>query len=143
MRKKELYITPTPLSDAIYFKVSAIDVSSAPTLKEGLRLRTVFVVSPYEGDSKNKKAVRQLCREIVDRGYVPFAAHILYPAFMGEDERDKGITYGFTWLERCDEVWIFVPRERPHLTDGMKAEVLEATRLHKSLRFFYYSESNL
>lgn len=95
----------------------------------------VYVVSPYSGDvSNNVEAARKYCRFVAMKKHIPLASHLIYPQFLKDDnpaERELGTMFGMALLAMCDEVWVF-GKER---TTGMKAEINEARRLHKTIRF--------
>lgn len=147
MKYQTLCIGLAPLKDAVHYKVDAARASVVKTLK-GDMLKRVFVCSPYRDDdhvqiAQNVVYALKFCRFVLEKGKVPFAAHLLYPLFLDDEEatgRMCGMECAITMLNACDEVWVFIPRERPYLTEGMAAEVLEAARVNKPLKFFYYSE---
>ena len=95
----------------------------------------VYVVSRYAGDvSKNVEAARKYCRMVTDAKRIPLASHLLYPQFLNDDdpvERQLGTMFGMALLAMCDEVWVF---GKEHST-GMQAEIVEARRLGKPIRF--------
>ena len=97
--------------------------------------RKVYVVSPYAGDvSKNVEAARKYCRFVASKKCIPLASHLLYPQFLNDDdpaERLLGTMFGMALLAMCDEVWVF---GKEHST-GMQAEIVEARRLGKPIRF--------
>jgi len=67
----------------------------------------------------------------VERGCAPFAPHLLYTRFLDDaktSEREAGITCGLTFMETCDEVWVFTG---DGISDGMRREVDQARRLDK------------
>ncbi len=98
--------------------------------------RRVYVVSRYAGDIKtNVRNARKYCRFAASKKMIPFASHLLYPQFINDadpKERELGLLFGLTWLSLCDEVWCFGKEHSP----GMQAEIHEAKRLKKPIRFF-------
>lgn len=95
----------------------------------------VYVVSPYAGDVEtNIKNAQKYCRFVTVKKCIPLASHLLYPQFLNDDnptERELGTMFGMALLKMCDEVWVFGKERSP----GMKAEINEARRLKKTIRF--------
>ena len=96
--------------------------------------RKVYVASPYAGDTeKNTEAAVRYCRLVVSRGYMPVAAHLMYPQVLDDGDpaqRELGLLFGMALLKVCDEVWAFGP-----LSPGMEQEVREAKRLHIPVKY--------
>jgi len=95
-------------------------------------MKRVFICSRYAGDvPRNTSTAERLCRKAVARGCAPFAPHLLYTRFLDDEkasERETGIACGLTFMEICDEVWVFTG---DGLSDGMRREVDHARRLGK------------
>ena len=95
-------------------------------------MKRVFICSRYAGDvPRNTATAERLCRKAVERGCAPFAPHLLYTRFLDDEkasEREAGITCGLTFMETCDEVWVFTG---DGISDGMRREVDQARRLDK------------
>jgi len=91
-------------------------------------VKRVFVCSPFRGDvEKNVAVARAACRQVVLDGDAPFAPHLLYPAFLDDDEpaeRALGIGAGLAWLAAADEVLVV-----GEPTEGMRAEIAVAETL--------------
>ena len=68
-----------------------------------------FVCSPYAGDEKNNTELSEgYCRQLADQGYVPFAPHLCFLKYLGDEERrSEGISAGIKIMLACDEVHIF------------------------------------
>ncbi len=101
--------------------------------KEALtKMKRIFICSPYAGDVEaNMELARKLCRKAIEAGYAPFAPHLLYPSFVDdskENERAVGITCGLTFMEACDELWVYAKDARG-ATPGMKEELLYAATI--------------
>ena len=98
--------------------------------------RKVYVVSKFAGDiAGNVKNAKRYCRFAVKQKCIPFASHLLYPLFLRDGsakERELGLLFGLVWLALCDEVWCFGTEQ----SEGMKAEIHEAKRLKKPIRYF-------
>ncbi len=96
----------------------------------------VYVVSKFAGDVvTNVKQARKYCRFVANQQKVPFASHLLYPQFLNDNrpkERELGLFFGLSMLRSCAEVWCF----GKEISAGMKQELEEAQRLHKTVRFF-------
>jgi hypothetical protein len=100
--------------------------------------KIVFVCSPLKGDmDKNIGIATDICRTLALDDILPIAPHLYFPKFLMEEsagERSIGIQYGLRLLRFCDEIWVFA---FDGVTEGMKAEMEEAERLEKKIRFFY------
>lgn len=98
--------------------------------------RRAYIVSKYAGDTaENIKNARRFCRFAVKQGYMPLASHLLYPQFLNDKnhyERELGTTFGLMLLALCKETWVFGTEHSP----GMMAEIAEAKRLDKTIRYF-------
>ena len=127
-RNSEGYPDPT-----VYEALSLIE-------KEERELRAfrpiVYICSPYAGDiEKNVKAARVYSRFAVDRGFIPFAPHLLFPQFMDDtnpQERELGLFFGNALMSKCSEVWVFGSVISP----GMQAEIKRARWKNYRLRYF-------
>jgi len=98
----------------------------------------VYVVSKYAGDTKaNVSKAIGYSRFVIQKKRIPVASHLIYPAVLQDTiaaERELGMMFGLALLALCDEVWVF---GKEH-SEGMTAEIVEAKRLNKPMR--YYSE---
>ena len=98
--------------------------------------KKAYIVSKYAGDTAaNIKAARKYCRFAVAQKYIPIASHLLFPQFLNDtkyEEREIGLMYGLALLAQCQEVWVF----GADFSEGMKAEIEEARKLGKRVRFF-------
>jgi hypothetical protein len=96
----------------------------------------VYICSPYSGDlERNTRAARNYSRYAVDKGYIPFAPHLLFPQFLQEDkpkERQLGLLFGNALMSKCAEVWVFGSR----ITPGMETEIKRARWKNYRLRYF-------
>ena len=95
---------------------------------------TVYICSPYSGDTKTNTArTREYCRFAVDEGHVPVAPHLMFPQFMDEEkERELALQMDLVLLEKCDELWVFGKT----MTSGMKAEIAYAKNRNMKVRYF-------
>ena len=125
----------------IYNAEGYIDPTSFDAIeKENKALRVfrpiVYICSPYAGDiEKNVRAARRYCRFAVDKGYIPFAPHLLYPQFLDDknsDERNLGMLFGSAMMSKCSEVWVF----GDNITPGMLVEIRRARWKNYCLRYF-------
>jgi len=100
-----------------------------------------YVVSKYAGDTAGNTAKAiEYCRFVIQNNRIPVASHLIYPAILNDTiaaERELGTMFGLALLALCDEVWVFGKGTSP----GMAAEIAEAKRLNKPMR--YYSEEVL
>ena len=97
-------------------------------------MKRIYLCSRYAGDRANNVAVAKwLCCQVIEAGQAPFAPHLLYPRFLDDrdpTERELGIACGLTFMEVCDEVWLYSGNG---LSSGMRREVDHAIRLGKTL----------
>jgi hypothetical protein len=95
----------------------------------------VYVCSPFRGDAETNAAnALRYCRFAVEHGYFPIAPHCYLPRFMDDGipaERELAMSFGLRLLGECRELWVFGRR----ISDGMKAEIAEAKRLRKNIRY--------
>lgn len=96
----------------------------------------VYVVSPYAGDvEKNTAAAVCYAKFVIRQNRIPIVSHLLYPQILDDnnpEQRELGLLFGQALLALCEEVWVF-GRE---YSSGMKAEIHEARKLNKTIRFF-------
>lgn len=96
----------------------------------------VYICSPYAGDTvRNILAAQKYCRFAVDKGRIPFAAHLFFPQFLDDDdpaERRLGLSFGNVFMNRCKEVWIF----GSSYSAGMQAEIGHAVNKDMTIRHF-------
>lgn len=103
-----------------------------------MRMQRIFVCSPLRGDVEaNLKAARFYCQNLARNGFLPIAPHLLMPQFLDDDrpaERELGIAMGLELLRDCSEVWVYQPETGP--SEGMRAEIAEATARNIPIRYF-------
>lgn len=97
------------------------------------RPKKIFICSPFrpagctrearkKDTEKNISLAKEACRYAAGKGFIPYAPHLYFPAFLYEadpDERELGILLGLTWLATCDEVWVAGLR----ISEGMSREI--------------------
>ena len=73
--------------------------------------KIVYICSPFSGNvEKNTEAAKRYCQFAIDKGYIPFAPHLLLPQFMNEEtERELALEFDISYLDRCDELWVCGP----------------------------------
>ena len=96
----------------------------------------VYICSPYAGDIEaNIENARRYCRFATDKRCIPIAPHLLFPQFLDDTnpkERELGLDFGKSIIEKCSEVWVFGQRISP----GMEAEINLAKQNNYRLRYF-------
>lgn len=96
----------------------------------------VYIVSKYAGDiEKNTAAAIGYARFAIQQNRIPVASHLLYPQILDDtdaEQRELGLLFGQALLVLCKEVWVFGTEHSP----GMQAEIHEARRLNKRIRFY-------
>lgn len=66
--------------------------------------RKLFICSPFGGKQENVERAKELCRKAIDKGWAPFAPHLIYPQILDEskpDDRIRGIECGLEYLKGC------------------------------------------
>lgn len=98
--------------------------------------KVVYICSPLRGDmERNIKNACSFCRFAVAKGFIPLAAHLMFPRFMDDgdaEEREAALFMGVRLLAKCDEVWCFGPQ----ISEGMASELAVARELNKRIRAF-------
>ena len=96
----------------------------------------VYIVSKYAGDiTSNTAAAIEYARYAIERNRIPVVSHLLYPQILDDGDpaqRELGLLFGQALLALCAEVWVFGTEHSP----GMQAEIHEARRLKKVIRFY-------
>ena len=116
----------------------AIRKANAKAMKQAAaESRTiVYICSPYAGDTvRNILAAQKYCRYAVNKGYLPFAAHLFFPQFLNDEnpaERSLGLSFGNVFMDKCSEVWIF----GSEYSAGMQAEYDRAVSKGYRIRYF-------
>lgn len=97
-------------------------------------MKRVFICSRYRGNThRNAEIAARLCRMALNKGYAPFAPHLLYTRFTDEAyeaEREIGIACGLDFMGTCDEVWVYMGEG---VSDGMTKEIEMAGFLGKKV----------
>ena len=104
------------------------------------QVKKVYICSRYRADERhtvkdNIDRAYFACGWALDRGYAPFAPHLIYPHCLDDDdpmERQRGILSGMAWLVVCDEVWQWGAT----VSEGMAKELALAQNLCKPIRIF-------
>lgn len=95
-----------------------------------------YICSPYCGNvSANVEKARRFCRFAVDSGYIPIAAHLLFPQFMDDNdpaERGTAMFMDFVLMGKCHEVWVC----GSVISEGMAAEIARAKKREQRIRYF-------
>jgi hypothetical protein len=96
----------------------------------------VYIVSKYAGDVEQNTAaaIRYACYAI-EKKRIPVVSHLLYPQILDDndpEQRELGLLFGQALLALCEEVWVFGTKH----SSGMQAEIHEARRLQKRIRFY-------
>ena len=117
----------------------------ADTAAAERRLR-IYVCSPYRPRMESAElAKRELednidraktaCRLVADIGAVPICSHLFCTQFLDDSiasEREQGRRIGLEMLKDADEHWYF----SEYISEGMMAEIQEASRLGLPVRMF-------
>ena len=99
--------------------------------------------SAYQGAEENLVLARKYCQYILKRERIPFAPRLLFPQFLDENtpkERRFGIELGEVFMNRCDEMWVFV--RNGILSPGMAEEIEYAHNFFWG-NIFYFDATNI
>lgn len=103
--------------------------------KEGY-MPIVYICSPYRSDpERNTEKARGYCRIAVEKGAIPFCAHILMPQYLDDtnpDERALAMKMNRVFLGKCSELWVF----GDEISEGMEAEIGWAKTWKRTIRLF-------
>ncbi len=98
--------------------------------------KRVYICSPLSGNIKHNMAMAtEYCRFAAGKGYIPYAPHVYFPAFMDDDDPEQraiGLSEGQLWLRMCSELWIF----GNVISVGMKGEIETAIKLGIPIKLF-------
>lgn len=109
------------------------------------RLR-IYVCSPYRPMMEapelakseladNIDRAKTACRLVADLGAIPICSHLFCTQFLDDSvasEREQGRRIGLEMLKDADELWCF----SEYISEGMMAEIQEASRLGLPVRMF-------
>ena len=109
------------------------------------RLR-IYVCSPYRPKMEppelakreladNIDRAKTACRLVAELGAVPICSHLFCTQFLDDSivsEREQGRRIGLEMLKDADELWCF----SEYISEGMMAEIQEASRLGLPVRMF-------
>lgn len=104
-------------------------------------LRLVYICSPFRADTKvERRTYRDYAKGLAffacTQGKLPVVPHLMYPAFLHDDDVDEhcyGMLCALELLTRCDEVWV---AEDFGISRGMEYELKTAKKLGIPIRFF-------
>ena len=109
------------------------------------RLR-IYVCSPYRPKMEppelakreladNIDRAKTACRLVAELGAIPICSHLFCTQFLDDSivsEREQGRRIGLEMLKDADELWCF----SEYISEGMMAEIQEASRLGLPIRMF-------
>ena len=109
------------------------------------RLR-IYVCSPYRPRMEppelakreladNIARAKTACRLVAELGAIPICSHLFCTQFLDDSivsEREQGRRIGLEMLKDADELWCF----SEYISEGMMAEIQEASRLGLPIRMF-------
>ena len=109
------------------------------------RLR-IYVCSPYRPSMEppelakreladNIDRAKTACRLVAELGAIPICSHLFCTQFLDDSivsEREQGRRIGLEMLKDADELWCF----SEYISEGMMAEIQEASRLGLPIRMF-------
>ena len=109
------------------------------------RLR-IYVCSPYRPRMEppelakreladNIDRAKTACRLVAELGAIPICSHLFCTQFLDDSivsEREQGRRIGLEMLKDADELWCF----SEYISEGMMAEIQEASRLGLPIRMF-------
>src|SRR5699024_4776934 len=83
----------------------------------------------------NIDRAKTACRLVAELGAVPICSHLFCTQFLDDNiasEREQGRRIGLEMLKDADELWCF----SEYISEGMMAEIQEASRLGLPVRMF-------
>lgn len=106
----------------------------------------IYVCSPLRPKAKEPEKVRRefednldraktACKLVSDLGAVPICSHLFCTQFLKDSdpkERKQGMALGIEMIKDADELWCF----SEFISEGMVAEIAEASRLGIPIRMF-------
>ena len=108
-------------------------------------MKNVFICSPFRNEDyltqiENKDFAKECCRFAALNGVAPFAPHVFCTEFLQEAidrEREIGINIGLSFLDACDEMWVFADFNED-ISEGMKTEIKHFSEKFpdKKIRYF-------
>lgn len=101
------------------------------------------VVSEFGGKDFNLVLARAYCKFVKDQGRAPYAAHLINPQFLDENnpvERQLGMDIGKEFIRCCDDVWVFVREGK--ISAGMKEEIKFAIKHQIPVAYFCADDLN-
>ena len=118
---------------------------AAGTAAADRRLR-IYVCSPYRPRMEapelakreladNIDRAKTACRLVAELGAIPICSHLFCTQFLDDSiasEREQGRRIGLEMLKDADELWCF----SEYISEGMMAEIQEASRLGLPVRMF-------
>ena len=140
-----------PTADAAVGKVAsenrrrrrhAASASSGYTGKHGRsKLPLVYVCSRFAGRNESEVSrhiamARRYSRFVLTKQGVPVTPHLMYPQFLRDHiplERELGFRSALKLMEKCDELWAFVP---DGISAGMRRELEQAKAKGLPVKFF-------
>ena len=137
MRKPNLFNSEGYACPTVYYaELHALEEADYRKRELAKYRPLVYICSPFAGDIKtNVMKARRYSRFAVKQGYIPITPHLFFPQFLNDndpDERELGLVMGMVLMAKCTEVWVFGTDYSP----GMQAEIHEARRLKKQIRFY-------
>lgn len=103
-------------------------------------MKRVYICSRFHADENHTKEENIhkaffACTVALEKGYAPFAPHLIYPNCLDDDdpqERSVGLAAGNAWLATCDELWQWGAT----ISEGMAAEIRLAQELNIPVRIY-------
>lgn len=125
IKNSEGHTDPTPY--AVFSKIE----------REKRRFRPlVYICSPYAGNvDENTERTKRFCRYALEYGQIPLAPHLMFPAFMSDDnpdERELAMFMDIVLLGKCQELWVLGNK----ISEGMSVEIDTAKRRRQPIRWF-------
>ncbi len=109
--------------------------------KHARKLPLVYVCSRFAGRNESEVSrhialARQYSRFVLTKQGVPVTPHLMYPQFLRDHiplERELGFRSALKLMEKCDELWAFVP---DGISAGMRRELEQAKAKGLPVKFF-------
>lgn len=101
-------------------------------------MKIAYICSPYRADDpatirRNVNYAKELTRRAIKNYYAPITPHLYLTQALDDNdanERNVGLAAGIELLKKCD---VLIVGNKYGISDGMRAEILEADALGLSI----------
>ena len=105
-------------------------------------MKTIYVIHPFGGDPENTKEIGELCRDLINMGYMPISSVHCYSYLDDHNQGERAIAMEFCeeLISLCDEAvvcgdWVN--------SDGCREDLAVAIQLNKPVKTFSFCREDL